>query len=399
MSTDLPQPAPALRAGDIVQPIIAGILASLVGYASSFTLLLAAPAHMGATPAEAASGLFAVCLCVGLLNIIVVWRLRIPLSFAWSTPGAAFLLTLQPIAGGFPAVCGAFVMVGALVLASGLLRPLARAVATIPQPIAAAMLGGVLLSLCLAPMHALAEIPWLMLPVLLAWVLGLKFARRYAVPLAVVAAGLVLVFSANLPPGAVVPTLPALSFVVPFFSIEALLKIALPLFVITMASQNLTGLAVMRANGFPINAGLPFVATGIASAVTGVLGGMTVNLAAITAAITAGPEAHSDPGRRWIAVVAAGGGYLALGLFSGVAAAFIVASPPILIQAVAGLALLPALASALAGALASEETRLPALLTFVTTASGITILGIGGAFWGLIAGIGLMLLLRRWRPD
>jgi benzoate membrane transport protein len=386
------------RASDVAQPVLAGVLAALVGYASTFTLVLSGLGHAGATPAEAASGLFVVCLALGVLNTVVVWQLKIPLSFAWSTPGAAFLLTLQTIEGGFPAVAGAFIIVAALVIASGLLRPLARAVAMIPQPIAAAMLAGVLLSLCLAPLRAVAEVPALALPVIVAWIVGLKFARRYAVPLAVLVAGIELGFTVNVSGTVFAVSLPSLAFVMPVFTLDALLKVALPLFVITMASQNLTGLAVMRANGYEVDASRPFVLTGAASAIIAFFGGLTVNLAAITAALAAGPEAHPDPRKRWVAPVAAGLSYFALALIASVAAAFIAASPPVLIQAVAGLALLPSLASALTGGLAAEDTRLPAIVTFVTTASGITLLGIGGAFWGLIAGIGLMLFLKRWRP-
>ncbi|RYE08828.1 MAG: benzoate transporter BenE [Hyphomicrobiales bacterium] len=393
--TSLP-PARTGLVGDLAQPILAGILAALVGFSSTFTLVLAGPAHLGASPAEAASGLFALCLAMGLLNAAVAWRMRVPLSFAWSTPGAAFLLTLQPIEGGFPAVTGAFIIVALLVIACGLLRPLAKAVAAIPQPIAAAMLAGVLLTLCLAPVKAVAEVPVLALPIIAAWVIGLRFARRYAVPLAVVVAAIVLALSASIPEGAVAFSWPTLSFVAPLFTLDALVKVALPLFVITMASQNLTGLAVMRANGYAVDAGLPFVLTGLASGVIALFGGLTVNLAAITAAIAAGPEAHPDPAKRWVAPVAAGMSYFGLALLATLAAAFIAASPPVLIQAVAGLALLPSLAGALTGALADEEARLPAIVTFVTTASGITLLGIGGAFWGLLAGIALQLVLRRW---
>jgi benzoate membrane transport protein len=387
--------AKRIAPGDLAQPIMAGILTALVGFASTFTLVLAGPVHLGATPAEAASGLFVLCLAMAVLNASVAWRTRVPVTFAWSTPGAAFLLTLQPIEGGFPAVTGAFIVVAALVIASGLLRPLARVVAAIPQAIAAAMLAGVLLNLCLAPIRAVAEVPWLALPILLAWVVGLKFARRYAVPIAVVVAAIALGLSTNIPAGNFAFALPALQFVAPVFTPDALVKIALPLFVITMASQNLTGLAVMRANGFEIDPGPPFVLTGIASGIIALFGGLTVNLAAITAALAAGPEAHPDPQKRWPAPVATGLSYFVLAALATVAAAFIAASPPILIQAVAGLALLPSLASALAGSLANEEERLPAILTFVTTASGITLLGVGGAFWGLIAGIVLLLVLRR----
>jgi benzoate membrane transport protein len=381
-------------AGDLAQPILAGVLASLVGYASTFTLVLSGLGHAGATPAEAASGLLSLCLALGVLNVALAWQLKIPLLFAWSTPGAAFLLTLTPVDGGFAAVTGAFIVVGLMVVAAGLIRPIARAVAAIPTSIAAAMLAGVLLSLCLAPVRAVAEVPALALPVLAAWALGLKFARRYAVPLAVAMAAAVLTFNASIPADAVGWTLPQSVLVMPVFTVDALLKIAFPLFIITMASQNLTGLAVMRANGYDVDAGPPFVATGATSAAIAVFGGLTVNLAAITAAIAAGPEAHPDPARRWVAPVATGIANLALALLSTMAAAFIAASPPILIQAVAGLALLSSLASALTGALEREDERLPAIVTFVTTASGVTLLGISGAFWGLVAGIALMLALR-----
>jgi benzoate membrane transport protein len=393
----VPQATAKPRAGDLAQPIMAGVLASLVGYASSFTLVLGGLGNLGASATEAASGLFAMCLALGLLNTIVTWRTRVPLSFAWTTPGAAFLLTLQPIEGGFPAVTGAFIMVAVLVLACGFIRPLARAVAAIPGPIAAAMLAGVLLELCLAPVRAVGEVPWLALPVLAAWVIGLKFARRYAVPLSVLVAAIALGVSSSLPGGALVASWPSLQWVTPVFSLEALVKIALPLFVITMASQNLTGLAVMRASGFEVDAARPFILTGLASGVVALFGGTTINLAAITAALMAGPESHPDPGRRWVATFASGASYFFLALIATLAAAFIAAAPPVLIEAVAGLALLPSLVVALSGALGAEDLRLPAIVTFVTTASGITLLGIGGAFWGLVAGIGLMLVLRKWR--
>ena len=397
--TATPEPSPQpTRASDLIQPITAGILAALVGYASTFTLALAGFAHVGATPEQSASGLLSVCIALGLLNTIIVWRMRIPLSFAWSTPGAAFLLTLPPIEGGYPAAVGALLLTGLMILAAGLIRPLTRAIAAIPAPIAAAMLAGVLFNLCLAPIHAVAELPALALPILAIWVLGLRFARRYAVPLAVIAAAIVLSLTANLPPGAVTLSLPSLVFVMPVFTLDAVIKVALPLFVITMASQNLTGLAVMRANGYEIDSGPPFVLTGLASAVIAFFGGLTTNLAAITAAIAAGPESHPDPARRWPAPVAAGFTYLALGLLATISAAFIAASPPTLIQAVAGLALLPSLALALATSLSDEDSRLAAIVTLVTTASGITVLGVGGAFWGLVAGIVLQLLLKRRGP-
>lgn len=387
--------APAPTRKEYLQPIMAGALAAVVGYASTFTVVLAALTAGGATPQQAGSGLFSVCLALGILNIVVAWRVRVPISFAWTTPGMAFLLTVGEPVGGFPAVAGAFLVAAALMVLTGLVKPLARLIAAIPSAIANAMLAGMLLTLCLAPVTALAEAPMLAAPILLAWMLGLRFARRYAVPIAVLVTGVVLALTTHLPSGALDGTWPALVFVMPEFSWDAVVRIALPIYVVTMASQNLPGIAVMKANGYTVATAPVFVMTGLASAATAVFGGHTTNLAAITAAICAGPEAHPDPAKRWPAPVAAGGMYFLLGLAASLAAAFIAASPPLLIQAVAGLALLSSLASALAGALDLEEARLPAILTFVATASGITILGIGAPFWGLVGGIALMILLRK----
>src|SRR5690606_8125261 len=207
-----------------------------------------------------------------------------------------------------------------------------------------------------------------------------------------------LATTTHLPAGTFDGAWPSLAFVMPEFTLDVLIRIALPLYVVTMASQNLPGVAVMKANGYQLQPAPIFVLTGFASAATAFFGGITSNLAAITAAICAGPEAHPDPARRWPAPVSAGFTYLALGSLASLAAAFIAASPPLLIQAVAGLALFSSLASSLAGALADEDSRLPAILTFVATASGITIIGVGAPFWGLVGGIVLLILLRKARP-
>lgn len=384
---------------DYVQPVMAGALAAIVGYASTFTLVLAALTAAGASPQQAGSGLMSVCIAIGILNIVVSARVRVPVSFAWSTPGAAFLLTVGEPVGGFPAVAGAFLVAAALIVLTGLIRPLARLIGAIPAPIANAMLAGMLLTLCLAPINAVAQMPALALPVVLAWAIGMRLARRYAVPIAVVVTGIVLASTTNLPAGALDGSWPSLVPVMPVFTLDAIVRIGLPLYIVTMASQNLPGLAVMQANGFTLRPAPLFVMTGIASAATAFFGGISSNLAAITAAICAGPEAHPEREKRWPAPVAAGSVYLLLAPAASLAAAFIAASPPLLIQAVAGLALLSSLTAALSGALVSEETRLPATLTFVTTASGITIAGVGAPFWGLVAGIGMMVLLHFGRKS
>ena len=375
-----------------IQPVAAGILAAVVGFASAFAVVLEGLAGAGATPAQAASGLLLLCVAQGLLSVVLSLRWRQPINIVWSTPGAALLVAIAVPHGGFGIAVTAFLLNGALILIAGLYRPLARAVSAIPMPIASAMLAGVLMELCLAPVHAVAQLPTLALPIVIVWALGWCFARRYAVPIAVLVTTLIVVWTTRLPPNAAALMWPHPVFVTPVWDWVKAAGIAIPLFIVTMASQNVPGLAVLRGNGYDIKVDRVFISTGVGTLLIAAFGGHALNLSAITAALCAGPEAGPDPGRRYIASIAAGVGYIVLGLCAGFAAVLIAASPPLLIQAVAGLALLGSLASALSGALADEPRRLAAITTFVTTASGVSIAGIAGAFWGLVAG-GLMLLL------
>lgn len=376
----------------LVQPVAAGLLAAVVGFASAFAVVLEGLAGAGATAAQAASGLLALCVAQGLLSIFLSLRWRQPVNIVWSTPGAALLVGVAVPHGGFGIAVTAFLISGTLILAAGLYRPLARAVAAIPMPLASAMLAGVLMELCLAPVQAVANLPTLALPIVVTWALGWCFARRYAVPIAVVVATLIVVWTTHLPPNAAALAWPHAVFVTPDPDLLKAAGIAIPMFIVTMASQNVPGLAVLRGNGYDIKVDKVFMSTGVGTLVIAFFGGHALNLSAITAALCAGPEAGPDPTRRYIASIAAGAGYIVLGLCAGFAAVLIAASPPLLIQAVAGLALLGSLGSALSGALADESRRLAAITTFVTTASGVSIGGIAGAFWGLVAG-GCMLLL------
>ena len=381
-----------IERSSLVQPVSAGVLAAVVGFASAFAVVLEGLAGAGATPAQAASGLLALCVLQGLLSIALSLRWRQPINIVWSTPGAALLVGAAVPHGGFGIAVTAFLITGALILTAGLFRPLARAVAAIPMSLASAMLAGVLMELCLAPVQAVANLPALALPIVMAWALGWCFARRYAVPIAVVVATLIVVWTTHLPPNAAALASPHLVFVPPDPDILKAAGIAVPMFIVTMASQNVPGLAVLRGNGYDIKVDRVFVSTGVGTLLIAFFGGHALNLSAITAALCAGPEAGPDPARRYIASIAAGAGYIVLGLCAGFAAVLIAASPPLLIQAVAGLALLGSLGSALSGALADESRRLAAITTFVTTASGVSIGGVAGAFWGLVAG-GCMLLL------
>jgi benzoate membrane transport protein len=377
------------------QAVAAGVLAAFVGFASSFAVIIRGLLAVGATQGQAASGLMALSVAMGLCGVLLSLRAKLPISVAWSTPGAALLATTGVVEGGFPAAVGAFLVCGVLIVIAGLWQPLGRWVAAIPAPLANAMLAGVLLSLCLAPVHAVAEAPALGLPIVLTWAVVARIRRVYAVPAAVVVAAIgIAATSQSAALGSVWPTPAA---VLPAFTVPALIGIALPLFIVTMASQNIPGMAVLHLNGFRPPPGPLFRATGVFSVLAAPFGSHAINLAAITAALCAGPDAHPDPTRRYWAAVAAGITYVAFGLLAGVATGFIAASPPILIEAVAGLALLGAFGGALMAAVADPATREAAIVTFLVSGSGVSLLGIGGAFWGLVAG-GAMLLLGRWQP-
>lgn len=398
MSAEAEAPAGSRSGGSLLQPLTAGVLAAVVGFASSFTIVLGGFTGVGASPAQAASGLIAVTIAMGALSLFLSIRTRMPITVAWSTPGAALLLATGTPVGGFPAAVGAFIGAAVLIVAAGLWKPFGRAVAAIPMPLAAAMLAGVLLDLCLAPVKAVGAMPELALPIVAAWALGWRFARLYAVPIAVAVTVAIVLATTPIPADAIAHAWPEPVLVAPVFTLNAMIGIALPLFLVTMASQNVPGLAVLNANGYRPDVSPLFVWTGVGSLLTAPFGGHSVNLAAITAALCAGPDAHPDPARRWMAPVANGIFNIGLGLAASFAAAFIAASPPLLVQAVAGLALLGSLAGALSGALAREADRIPAVATFVTTASGVSFFGIGPAFWGLLAGGALMALTRIGRP-
>ncbi len=308
-----------------------------------------------------------------------------PVSIAWSTPGAALLATSAAVDGGFATAVAAFIISAIMVIVAGLWRPLGNAVARIPAPLANAMLAGVLLGLCLAPVRAVAVDPASGLAIFVVWALVARVRPLLAVPAAVLVALALLVLVVDLPAIEIGSVMPAPVFVMPNFGLAAL-GLAIPLFIVTMASQNIPGIAVLNVNGYRPAPGPLFTATGLFSLVTAPFGAHAVNLAAITAALCAGKDAHPDPERRYWAAIMAGVFYIVFGLFAGAATALVSAAPPVLIEAVAGLALLGAFGGAVMGAVAEERDRQAAIVTFIVTASGLTFAGVSGAFWGLIAG-------------
>ena len=370
-----------------------GLLVAFVGFASSFAVVLQGLKAVGASDAEAASGLMAVGIAMGLAGIVLSLLTRMPVSCAWSTPGAAMLagaVAAGTVGVPFREAVGGFVLCGVLIVLSGLVRPLGRAVAAIPAPLANAMLAGVLLPLALAPFKAIAFDWRLGLPLLAAFVAGSVWHKLAAVPLALVAFALVVAFGIEFPVGSLAAVSDALVpqpvWVAPLFSLQAAASIAVPLFIVTMASQNIPGLAVLNLHGYRPAAGPLLAATGLFTLFAAPFGGHAVNLAAITAAMCAGEDAHPDPRRRYWAGVWGGVFYVVFSLAAGAVVAFVSLAPAVLIEAVAGLALFGAFTGAATAAFERPEARLAAATTFMATASGMTLVGISGAFWGLVMG-------------
>lgn len=381
-------------------PIGAGVVCALVGFTSSFAVVLAGLRAVGASPGQAASGLVAVSLAMGTATAILSWRFRMPITSAWSTPGAALLVTTGAATGGWAAAVGAFAAAAVLFILTGLWPALATTVARIPPPVAQAMLAGVLLPLCIAPFTSVAKDPAAIAPVLLVWLILLAVRPRWAVPGAFGAA--LVVIAVALRQRDAVPAastwIPHLELTMPSFTLQALTGIAIPLYIVTMAAQNIPGVAVMAGFGYRVPWRPALTITGVGSLLAAPFGGHAINLAAISAALAAAPDADPDPRRRWFAGVSTGVMYLGLGLVSTGLCAAVLAAPDGVVQAVAGVALMGAFAAACTGAMAQESARIPAAITLLVAASGATIAGIGSAFWALVIGVVLWRLLGLTRP-
>jgi benzoate membrane transport protein len=387
---------------DALQPVNAGIVTALVGSTSSFAVVIAGLQAVGANHAQAASGLLALCVTQGLGTIWLARRFRLPITLAWSTPGAAFLTGAGVVAGGWSAAVGAFVLVGIAIVVTGLWPALGRLIGRIPTSIAQAMLSGVILPLCLAPVAAARDRPWAVVPVIVVWLVVARFSTRWAVPAAFGAAAVVIAVSVHRGGGLGVPAsdfLPRLALTAPTLSWQAVVGIAVPLYIVTMASQNIPGVAVMSSFGYAVPWRPAMTVTGIGTLVAAPAGGHAVNLAAISAALAAGPVAHPDPRRRWIAASTAGWSYLVIGVGASAVVTLATIAPAGVMETVAGLALLGILASSLSAALTESTDRIPAIVTFLVAASGVAIGGIGAAFWALVVGIGVRLALRPRKPS
>ena len=375
--------------------VVAGFVAVLVGYSSSVAIVFQAAQALGATPAQTASWMWALGLAMGLSCIALSLWYRLPVLTAWSTPGAALLAATQGVS--LPEATGAFIVCALLVIVAGATRWFERVMGRLPLAVAAALLAGVMTRFALEAVLAARSAPLLVLLMAAAFVVGRRGWPRYAVP-GVLGVGIaVAALQGRLALQAVDWSWATPVWTTPTFSLAALMGVALPLFIVTMASQNLPGVAAQRAAGYATPVSPVIAATGVVSLVLAPFGAFAINLAAITAAICMGREAHPDPAKRYMAPVMAGVFYTALGLAGGAVVGLLAAFPRELVAAVAGLALLGTIAGALAAALKDEHHRDAAALTFLVTLSGVSVAGIGSAFWGVVAGA-VALAVQHWRP-
>ena len=381
-----------------ISMIAAALVAALVGYGSTIALVLVAAQAVGASAAQTASWVLAICLVKAAGSAGLSLYARVPVVLAWSTPGAALIAASSGIS--MPEAVGAFVLAGLLVMATGAIGPLGKLVARIPDGIAAAMLAGVLLPFCLKGTGALQALPMVGLP-MLAVFLGVRLWNPALAVLASLVLGGALVFAGRV---AAFPALsfsvPALTFIPPALSAHALIGLGLPLFLVTMASQNLPGFATMRAAGYEPPVRPALLTTGGLSVLGGLFGAHTISMAAITAAICLGPDVHPDKDQRWKVGLAYAGVWVLLGLFGPVLVTLLRALPGEVMTLLVALALLGPLMGALAGAFARVETRFAAVITLAVTGSGVAVAGVGAAFWGLMAGLlvaGMETLARRVR--
>src|SRR4051812_48975895 len=376
-----------LRSAVPLSAVTAGLLALVIGVTSSAAIVFAAARAAGADDAELGSWMLALFVGMGVTCIGLSLRYRAPIVTAWSTPGAALLATGLSGVGMREAI-GAFLISAALITLAGVTGWFARVMDRVPVPLAAALLGGVLVQFGIGLFTQMQHSFALVLTMFATYLLCRRLLPRYAVLAALAAGILVAALTHALHLSGVQLTLAKPIFMVPAFSVQAAFGVALPLFVVTMASQNLPGVAVLRNDGYAQVPVAPLIAwTGATNLVLAPFGAFGLTLAAITAAICTGPQAHPDPRKRYVAGVWAGIFYLAIGLLGATVGSLLTALPTALVLGIAGIGLLGTISSSLTSALLTDRWREAAVVTFLATASGLKLLGVGSAFWGLIAGL------------
>ncbi|MDO9624050.1 MAG: benzoate/H(+) symporter BenE family transporter [Pseudomonas sp.] len=391
---DLSQPRLRPLADTSTSAVVAGFIAMLTGYTSSLVLMFQAGQAAGLSSGQISSWIWALSIGMALCCIGLSLRYRAPIMIAWSTPGAALLVTSLP---GVPygEAIGAYIFASALIVLIGLTGTFDRLMRRIPASIAAALLAGVLFKIGLEICVAAEQQPLLVVAMLLAYLLGKRLWPRYAVLAALIVGSLLAALFGLLDFSGFTLELAVPEWTMPAFSLAATISIGIPLFIVAMASQNLPGMAVLRANGYDVPASPLLTTTGLTSILLAPFGSHGIHMAAISAAICAGPEAHEDPKKRYTAAVWCGVFYGIAGIFGATLAALFTALPKALILSIAALALFASIIGGLTQAMSEPKEREAALITFLVTASGMTLFSVGSAFWGIVAGL-LTLAILNW---
>ena len=379
-------------------PIVAGAVASITGTAATTAIFLSAFNAIGATKEQTISMVAIMLVFYGTLSIVLSWIFKMPLSVVWSTPGAALIAGSSLAGVGFNNVMGGILIAGVLLTITGLWPLLGRVVSAIPKSIASAMLAGVIFHFCVAPFAASSKFPMLVLPVIALWLILYWLAPLWASPVAIILAFTLIGFDRGLQVTASDWVI-SLNLVQPSFSIASVFSIALPLYLVAMASQNIPGIAIMKTYGYEVPFRASLVTTGLGTVVVSFFGGFVMNLAAITAALNANEQAHNDPSKRWIASVSGGVVYWIFAAFTGIAVAFVYQTPSDLLLAASGLALLPTIVNAFANMVEQPTERIPAVIAFLVASSGVMFFSVGAAFWAILLGLLVLQLLKLKKPS
>ncbi|MDT0218760.1 benzoate/H(+) symporter BenE family transporter [Alcaligenes sp. AB3] len=383
---------------DLIPPIVAGLISVIVNYGGTFILVFQAAKVAGLSPELTASWVWSISIGVGVTGLLLSWVSREPIITAWSTPAAAFLVTALATTPYEEAV-GAYLISAAAFVVLGLSSYFERLIRLIPNGIAAGLLAGILLQFGIGAFGSMTLDPKLAGLLILAYLIIKRFSARYAVVGILILGLSFLLLEHRVDLSGLKLELAAPVFTMPVFTLNALLSVALPLFLITLTGQYMPGMLVLRNDGFRTSANPIVWVTGLGSLVMAPFGSHAMNVAAITAAICTGPEAHQDPSKRWVAGIAAGVFYILVGVFGVTLAAVFMAFPATFITTLAGLALLGTIGGSLAGAMADIKSREAALITFLASAANITLFGIGGAFWGLVIGLLVYFILNGKLPQ
>ena len=367
--------------------IASALAAAFVGFGGTIAIVISAAEAVGATPEQKISWVTAICLAMVAETLFLSWRYKMPIVTAWSTPGALLIIATS----GFTieGAVGAFIVTALLIIMTGLFSPLMRLVERIPAAVASGMLSGILVAFIIAGAKSMQLDPVLIVPLVALFFIVRLWSPALAV-LAALIGGTVYAFILQRMTGLPAFEFAALQLVTPQFSVNAVFSLAIPLYLVTMASQNLAGLAVLRASGYHPPAGPLLGVTGLVSLLTAPFAAHTTNLAAISAAICTGQDAHPDPGKRWLTGPFYAGIYLVFALFAAFFVSLFAEMPKALVALIAGLALIGAFINALDIALKEPGQRVAAIAAFATTASGISFFGVGAAFWGLAAGLAVL---------